>query len=604
MIHSGAILGGIMARMVTFRRLFPLRLADRQRDMVAAGAAAGVSAAFCAPLGGVLFAIEEGASHMNPEILLQLFVCCAVAAFVTRFLLSGMFGDLPWGLLGNRVPVEFGQFQNLTYAVPDLLAFALVGVGGGLLGAAFVALNKRLTLWRMRHVPPTGAPRFLEVLLVTFVISTIKFWLVIIDTGGLPAFFDLRDANVIWPFVTLESYQKETVLKESLENTSLVLTRPVLDTDKGQALTWLPGTEALRILFHDGLADDPFLRMLKLFFFAVLEYFTTCLTYGVGVPSGLFVPSLLTGAAFGRLFGEIMYHYVDPWLPWQTVALPEHYALVGSVAFLSGAGRITISLAVILMEATGDAVFGLPLFLASMCARWTGNAFGHGIYDMHIVEMKHIPLLEYLPAREMIALSVRDAMSSDVIAVEQVERVGRLVEVLQSCKHNGFPVLYPGTRRLAGMIERKTLRTVLNYSKSFGTTFQPPEGELMAAAPLVPYGPANWEFHRHPEYELQKEDDDKRVDLSPYVDRCGYSISDWSSVMSCFRLFRQLGLRHLPVLDSDGNVCGMMTRKDLILAAEDEGELKEGHADIELSTSESSSDEDDVNVDDDSSEGL
>jgi chloride channel 7 len=485
------------------------------------------------------------------------------------------------------VPVEFGTFENLTYAVPDLLAFALVGVGGGLLGAAFVAMNKRLTLWRMRHIPPTGAPRFLEVLLVTFVISSIKFWLVIIETGGEPAIFDLTEANTLWPFITLGSEEEE-----AWENASLAHTTHVLHPEEGQALMWLPGTDALRILFHEPLNEDPLVRMLKLLLFAVLEYFTTCLVYGVGVPSGLFVPSLLTGAAFGRLFGEIMCSYVGPWLPWEQVADCKVYALVGSVAFLSGAGRITISLAVILMEATGDAVFGLPLFLASMCARWTGNAFGHGIYDMHIVEMKHIPLLEYLPAREMIALSVRDAMSSDVVAVEQVERVGRLVEVLQSCKHNGFPVLYPGTRRLAGMIERKTLRTVLNYSKSFDTTFQPPEGELRVSAPLVPYGPANWDFHRHPEYEPQKEDDDKRVDLSPYVDRCGYSISDWSSVMSCFRLFRQLGLRHLPVVNRQGNVCGVMTRKDLILAAEDANEPKQVDEFIDLSVSETSSDED------------
>lgn len=40
--------------------------------------------------------------------------------------------------------------------------------------------------------------------------------------------------------------------------------------------------------------------------FMLLYFLLACWTYGVSVPSGLFVPSLLCGAAFGRLVANVL----------------------------------------------------------------------------------------------------------------------------------------------------------------------------------------------------------------------------------------------------------------------------------------------------------
>ena len=115
--------------------------------------------------------------------------------------------------------------------------------------------------------------------------------------------------------------------------------------------------------------------------FYVPYFLCACLTYGIAVPSGLFVPSLLGGAALGRLVGHLL-HRLDAQSG--TFADAGTYALVGAAAGLGGMARMTISLCVILLEATGNISNLLPLMLALMAARWVGNVFNEGLYDVHI----------------------------------------------------------------------------------------------------------------------------------------------------------------------------------------------------------------------------
>lgn len=64
--------------------------------------------------------------------------------------------------------------------------------------------------------------------------------------------------------------------------------------------------ESIKNLFHNP-SNDFQIGTLGMFF---LAYFClSCVTYGVAVPSGLFVPCILTGASWGRLMGNILMHY-------------------------------------------------------------------------------------------------------------------------------------------------------------------------------------------------------------------------------------------------------------------------------------------------------
>merc|ERR1719506_3614320 len=100
MIHSGAIVGSgmnqlkskslgidflsqrVMSKMRAFRNDID------KRDMIAAGASAGVAAAFGAPIGGVLFALEEGCSFWNVKITWSNFFTAIVSSCTINFLVT------------------------------------------------------------------------------------------------------------------------------------------------------------------------------------------------------------------------------------------------------------------------------------------------------------------------------------------------------------------------------------------------------------------------------------------------------------------------------------------------------------------------------------
>jgi chloride channel 6 len=160
MIHSGAIVG---AGIPQFRSMFfkfinfpyPFFRSDREkRDFVSSGAAAGVAAAFGAPIGGVLFSLEEGSSFWNQGLTWRTLFCSFCSTFTLNLFLSRVVG-LQFGLLGAPSLVDFGVFQQderQLWKAYHLIVFIIMGAVGGLLGALFNSINTQITIYRLKYL--------------------------------------------------------------------------------------------------------------------------------------------------------------------------------------------------------------------------------------------------------------------------------------------------------------------------------------------------------------------------------------------------------------------------------------------------------------------
>ena len=134
----------------------------------------------------------------------------------------------------------------------------------------------------------------------------------------------------------------------------------------------------------------------------VLYYSATLvITFGIKIPCGLFIPSLVIGSLTGRLVGmamEIFSHaHPSTLLPFgdcDRCIVPGVYSLIGACAFLGGATRMTVSMVVIMVELTAGLSLIVPLMVSAFTAKIFGEFLHHGgIYDEH-VHLNSYPFLE------------------------------------------------------------------------------------------------------------------------------------------------------------------------------------------------------------------
>ena len=420
-----------------------------KRDFVTGGAAAGVAGAFATPTGGICFALEEASTaQWPPSLMARVFLCTMLSTFTLWTLTAVRENDKSF-----QGFVKFGSFLQgaARYELWEVPLMVVPALALGALGAAFCRINARLSRWRRQHVLGRPARRVVEVLLVVALTATVMFWLPVMLDECRPtgAVFECGAFDNGY-YCGHRQPRKWPEIGPGMRPTSCNYTCPDISVyerwrcDDGEysaaaTLAMAPAEQTIKALFHD---QDAF-SAAALVAYACAAFALAVLTYGIAVPSGLFVPCILIGGALGRLWGEWLRATIGQGVDGGVAIQPGIYAVVGAAAMLSSVTRITITLVVILYETTNELYLITPIMAAVLVAKWVADRWSVSVYDLHI-ELKCIPLIKHSPPRELTRLVARDVMAAPVVTLRSIEHVGELAAVLDACAHNGFPVTRGG----------------------------------------------------------------------------------------------------------------------------------------------------------------
>ncbi|XP_059164918.1 chloride channel protein C-like [Physella acuta] len=606
MIHMGAIIGSGLSQLSGYLKRIRLPFFERfrnpedKRNFISAGVAAGVSAAFGAPVGGLLFCMEEVSSFWTKTLAWQIFFCCIIATSTSdifnsafeRFQIIGMFGEFRTSryILFN---VDEAVDINILMFIPSVI----IGIIGGLLGSLFTIINLKIHRLRKRFLASIPRPwvvkflRLLEPAVIMLIMSSFSIFLPM-AFSCIPFTCMKGESGIISQYCvndTMNKYDSHFV-EENIFHTCDVGTYYLDNTtfvyngtyNELSLLLFSSKDEAMKTLYlrnsHKMFNYGPLFASLIIYFFMV------CWSAGTSVAAGILVPMLMIGALYGRIIGLIMVdlfgiHLDNDYLSWMD---PGAFALIGSASFFGGVSRLAPAITVIMMELTNDLKVLLPVMTAVMVSKWIGDFFTHPFFHA-LLEQKCIPFLNQDPHVRIEGLNVKldlfsaeDIMAFPVVTLEIVDHVPRIAQILLDYQHNGFPVIRKnreGKKVFYGLITRSELLVILQHRNVMTHGRCEPMKDDGVDIDSIDYKKmlrgkrdneeVNTKFLLQFVAE-QSEYAEYYIDLTPYVNQSAMSVQTKFSLKRAYTILSALGLRHLTVVNCDNEVRGMITRKDLM----------------------------------------
>lgn len=261
---------------------FLKRLRIEEKYLITSGAAAGLAAAFNAPLAGVIFALEELTKNFSPAVLISAMSASLTADFISQ----QVFGQRPIFKVSHLMLLPLTQYGYLIG----------LGIVTGILGALFNrTLLKSLNLYDRLKLHQA-----LKLIIPLFMAGILGFILPQVLGGGN----DLVDSLVH------ESYGIKFLL-----------------------ILWLG------------------------------KFLFTMLSFGSGVPGGIFLPLLVIGALIGDIYGQALiylFHFDPQYL--------QNFTVFAMAAYFTAIVKAPVTGSILITEMTGSFEHLLALMTVSMTA--------------------------------------------------------------------------------------------------------------------------------------------------------------------------------------------------------------------------------------------
>jgi chloride channel 3/4/5 len=503
-VHYATCIGNVVSRFFDKYK----RSASKTREILTASAGAGVAVAFGSPIGGVLFSLEEMASHFPLKTLWRSYFCALVATAVLSAMNPFRTGQL----------VMFSVKYDRDWHFFEIAFYILLGIFGGLYGAFVIRGHLKVSAFRKRYLGKYAIP----------------------------------EAVILAGATALLCYPNMFLRRDMTEMMEMLFRECEGDYD------------------YDGLCEAKNRLSLigSLFIATFMRIGLVILSYGCKVPAGIFVPSMAIGASFGRMIGIIVqwlyesfpdsefFSACQPDVPCIT---PGTYAFLGAAAALSGIMHLTISVTVIMFELTGALTFILPTMIVVGVTKAVSSRFSKAGIAEQMIWFNGFPFLDN-KEEHIFGVPVSRVMTGNIsMLLATGMQVKAVQKLLDDTSYSGFPIVEDkDSRILVGYIGRTELHFALTRAKKQGILSS--DAKCMFAVEAddgsetpAPLSPAV----TFDSMAIQT------VNFRAFVDSTPITVHPHLPLETVMELFKKMGPRVI-LVDHHGRLEGLVTVKDCL----------------------------------------